>query len=166
MPKKAAAEGAVKFTVGDKVPNFNLPATGDQEVSLGRLKGKVVVLYFYPRDATPGCTIQGQNFSQLRAKFSALNAEVFGISRDSVSSHEKFKAKQNYRIELLSDVDEVACQAFGVMKLKNMYGKKVRGIERSTFVIDRDGRLLKEWRGVKVPGHAAEVLEFVRTIKG
>jgi peroxiredoxin Q/BCP len=139
-----------------------LPATGGRTVALSELKGKAVVLYFYPKDATPGCTIEGHDFSRLNNDFRHTNAEVFGISRDSMKSHEKFKEKENYTIDLLSDEDEKACKIFGVIKMKNMYGKQVRGIERSTFVVDREGKVVKEWRGVKVSGHAEEVLEFVK----
>ena len=162
MAKKEKAEPG--FTVGQKVPDFELPSTGGKTVSLSGLKGKAVVLYFYPRDATPGCTVQGQDFSRLLPKFRAKGAEVFGISRDTLASHEKFKAKEKYKMDLLSDADEQVCQLFGVMKMKNMYGKKVRGVERSTFVIDKNGNLVKEWRGVKVPDHAQEVLELVKSL--
>src|SRR5690606_22564731 len=120
--------------------------------------GKKVVLYFYPKDATPGCTIQGHEFTKLRNDFEAKNTVVLGVSRDSVASHEKFRSKQNYTIDLLADTGEKLCGAFAVVKDKNMYGKKVRGIVRSTFVIDESGKVIKEWRGVKAEGHAAEVL--------
>ncbi|MCS6787241.1 MAG: peroxiredoxin [Thiobacillaceae bacterium] len=149
---------------GTLAPEFELPATGGRVVRLSELRGRPVVLYFYPKDNTPGCTTEGQDFRDLYAEFQALDCEVFGISRDSLKSHEGFKAKLNLPFELLSDEDERVCEAYGVIKLKNMYGKKVRGIERSTFVIGRDGRVVREWRGVKVPDHAREVLEFVRTL--
>ncbi len=149
---------------GDKAPGFKLPATTGGEVSLKSLAGRWVVLYFYPRDATPGCTQEGHDFSKLIGKFRALGAEVFGVSRDSLASHEKFKSKQKYSVELISDEAEELCQALGVMKLKNMYGKKVRGIERSTFVIDPKGKITKEWRGVKVSGHASEVLDYLNEV--
>ena len=164
MGKKPATLSQASFSVGQAVPNFELPSTGGKSVSLSDLKGKAVVLYFYPRDATPGCTVEGQDFSRLLPKFKAKGAEVFGVSRDTLASHEKFKAKEKYKMDLLSDVDEQVCQLFGVMKMKNMYGKKVRGVERSTFVIDAKGKLMKEWRGVRVPEHAQEVLEFLKSL--
>lgn len=149
---------------GQLAPDFELPATGGHPVRLSDLRGKPVVLYFYPKDNTPGCTTEGQDYRDMYDLFQALDCEIFGISRDSVASHEGFKAKLNLPFELLSDVDEKVCEAYGVIKVKNMYGKKVRGIERSTFVIDRDGRIAREWRAVKVPNHARDVLEFVRTL--
>lgn len=149
---------------GQLAPDFELPATGGHPVRLSDLRGKPLVLYFYPKDNTPGCTTEGQDYRDLYDLFQALDCEVFGISRDSIASHEAFKAKLNLPFELLSDADEKVCEAYGVIKMKNMYGKKVRGIERSTFVIDRDGRIAREWRAVKVPNHAREVLEFVRTL--
>lgn len=164
-PKSPSAKNGSALRVGEPVPDFSLQATGGKTVTLSEFRGKQVVIYFYPKDATPGCTLEGQDFSRLKAQFAAAGAEVFGISRDSVTSHEKFKNKENYSIDLLSDSDERACQIFGVIKMKNMYGKQVRGIERSTFVIDSQGNLAKEWRGVKVPGHAEEVLEFVQQLK-
>jgi peroxiredoxin Q/BCP len=147
------------------VPDFELPATGGGRFSPAAANGRIVVLYFYPKDNTPGCTAEGQQFRDLHAQFRKLGCDIYGISRDSLKSHENFKAKMGFPFELLSDVDETACKAFGVIKMKNMYGKKVRGIERSTFVIDSDGVVRREWRGVKVPGHAQEVLEFVKTLK-
>jgi len=122
------------------------------------------VLYFYPKDNTPGCTTEGGDFRDRHKEFKRLGCEIFGISRDSLKSHEAFKAKMNFPFELLADPDERVCKAFGVMKDKNMYGRKVRGIERSTFVVGDDGKLLREWRGVKVPGHAEEVLNFVKAL--
>ena len=147
-----------------KIPDFTLPATSDQQFSLAALAGKVVVIYFYPKDSTPGCTTEAQQFRDLYDRFVAVDAVILGISRDSVKSHENFKAKQALPFELGADADETVCNLFAVMKMKNMYGKQVRGIERSTFVIDRNGVLRREWRGVKVPGHAQEVLDFVTTL--
>ena len=145
-------------------PEFSLPATSARQISLSELRGKIVVLYFYPKDNTPGCTNESKDFGALNGEFSAAGCEIFGISRDSIKSHENFKAKLELPFDLISDTDEVACEAFGVMKLKNMYGKQVRGIERSSFVIDAEGRIAREWRAVKVPGHAAEVLSFVQSL--
>lgn len=164
--KKAASGGASKsaIVVGNELPSLTLPATGGREVNLKDLTGKRVVLYFYPKDSTPGCTIEGHDFTRLHDQFKAANAEVYGVSRDTMKSHEKFKECESYSIDLLSDEDESACSLFGVIKMKNMYGKKVRGIERSTFVIDESGRLVKEWRGVKVPGHAEEVLSYLKSL--
>lgn len=149
---------------GQLAPDFELPATSGHPIRLSDQRGKLVVLYFYPKDNTPGCTTEGQDYRDLYDLFQALDCEVFGISRDSVKSHEGFKAKLGLPFELLSDQDERVCEAYGVIKMKNMYGKKVRGIERSTFVIDRDGIIAREWRAVKVPNHARDVLEFVRTL--
>jgi peroxiredoxin Q/BCP len=145
-------------------PDFELPATGGKTFKLSALLGRTVVLYFYPKDNTPGCTTEGQQFRDLHSQFTLCDCAVFGISRDTLKSHENFKTKMGFPFELLSDADEVACQLFGVIRMKNMYGKKVRGIERSTFVIDGKGLIRREWRGVKVPGHAQEVLEFVKSI--
>ena len=147
-----------------KVPDFSAPATGGKTIRLSQLKGKSVVLYFYPRDNTPGCTDEGRQFAEHYAAFQKSGCEIFGISRDSMRSHENFKAKMDFPFDLISDEDEQVCNMFGVMKMKNMYGKQVRGIERSTFVIDASGVVRREWRGVKVPGHAIEVLDFVRTL--
>jgi peroxiredoxin Q/BCP len=146
------------------VSDFELPSTGEKPFLLSALRGKKVVLYFYPKDSTPGCTTEAQQFRDLHAQFQAAGCEIYGISRDSLKSHQNFKAKQDLPFELLSDGEEKACSLFGVIKMKNMYGKQVRGIERSTFVLDASGTLRREWRGVKVPGHAQEVLEFVRSI--
>jgi len=150
--------------VGKKVPNFTLPATGDQEISLGQLKGRNVVIYFYPKDSTPGCTTEGQDFRDHYKTFQQLNTEILGVSRDGIKSHENFKAKQSFPFELLSDKEETLCQLFDVIKEKNMYGKKVMGIERSTFLIDAKGVLRQEWRKVKVKGHVEEVLEAVKEL--
>ncbi len=147
-----------------KIPDFTLPATGGRHFNLAAQAGKIVVIYFYPKDSTPGCTTEAQQFRDLHDRFVAVDAVILGISRDSVKSHENFKAKQALPFELASDADETVCKLFAVMKMKNMYGKQVRGIERSTFVIDRDGVLRREWRGVRVPGHAEEVLAFIKTL--
>jgi peroxiredoxin Q/BCP len=146
-----------------KVPDFRATATGG-EVRLSALKGSTVVLYFYPKDNTPGCTTEGADFASSHARFRKAGAVVLGASRDSLKSHEGFKAKMGFPFELISDPDESLAQMFGVIKMKNMYGKQVRGIERSTFVIDAAGVLRREWRGVKVPNHVAEVLAFVQTL--
>ncbi|TXI17518.1 MAG: peroxiredoxin [Nitrosomonas sp.] len=146
------------------VDNFVLPATGGSDFSLAGYLGKTIVIYFYPKDDTPGCTTEGQDFRDHYLAFSEKNCIIVGVSRDSLDSHEKFKEKMQFPFDLLSDTDEKVCNLFDVMKLKNMYGKQVRGIERSTFVIDEQGILRKEWRGVKVPGHVQEVLEFVSTM--
>ena len=150
-------------TLDKKVPDFSAPATGG-DFKLSALSGKTVVLYFYPKDNTPGCTTEAQQFSALNPDFAQANAVIVGVSRDSLKSHDNFIAKQAIPYSLISDPDETVCELFGVMKLKNMYGKQVRGIERSTFVIDAKGKLVHEWRGVKVPGHAAEVLAFVQSL--
>lgn len=138
--------------------------TGGRDFNLSDYSGKKIVLYFYPKDNTPGCTTESMQFRDLHAQFREANAEVFGLSRDSIRSHEGFKSKLGLPFELISDPDEKVCSLFNVMKMKNMYGKQVRGVERSTFVIDGSGKLVKEWRGVKVPGHIDEVLEFVKAL--
>ena len=149
---------------GKAVKDFSLPSTGGGTFKLADQRGKTLVVFFYPKDNTPGCTLEGAGFRDHHKDFRRAGAEVFGISRDSLKSHEGFKAKMKFPFELLSDADEKVCGQFGVMKLKNMYGKKVRGIERSTFAIDANGVLAREWRGVKVPGHAQEVLDFVKAL--
>lgn len=151
-------------TLDQIVPNFTLPATSNQTFNLEDYRGKTLILYFYPKDSTPGCTTQGIQFRDAYAQLKALNAEVFGISRDSLKSHENFKAKFTFPFELLADTEELACGIFNVMKMKNMYGKQVRGVERSTFVINKEGTLVKEWRGVKVDGHVAEVLNYIQSL--
>lgn len=153
----------MSFEVGKRVPDFTAAAT-DGPVTLSALKGKIVILYFYPKDNTPGCTTEGQDFAAAHAKFKKAGAVVYGVSRDSLKSHEGFKSKMAFPFELISDPDEALCSAFGVMKLKNMYGKQVRGIERSTFVIGADGKLAREWRGVRVPQHVDEVLACVQSL--
>ncbi|MDX9885250.1 peroxiredoxin [Thauera sp.] len=145
-------------------PDFSLPATGGNTVTLSALHGRKVVIYFYPKDNTPGCTNETRDFGTLHTDFAACGCDIYGLSRDSLKSHENFKAKLELPFELISDPDEKACEAFGVMKLKNMYGKQVRGIERSTFLIDVAGNIAREWRGVKVPGHAEEVLAAARAL--
>ncbi len=150
--------------IGKKVKNFKLPATGDKTVSLSDFRCKNVVLYFYPKDSTPGCTTEAGDFRDAKGRFTRANAVILGVSRDSIKSHENFKAKQKLSFDLLSDADEELCQYFDVIKMKNMYGKKVRGIERSTFLIDGKGILRQEWRKVKVKGHVEEVLEAVKQL--
>ena len=150
--------------LNNTVPSFELPATSGLMFELSNYLGKTLVIYFYPKDNTPGCTTQGMQFRDNYSEFQALNTEIFGVSRDSLKSHENFKAKFTFPFELLADTEELACGIFGVMKMKNMYGKQVRGVERSTFVIDKDGVLIKEWRGVKVDGHVQEVLQFIQTL--
>ncbi|UCG98736.1 MAG: peroxiredoxin [Burkholderiales bacterium] len=149
--------------IDKKVPDFTAEATGGK-VKLSALKGRTVVLYFYPKDNTPGCTTEGADFAAAHRKFDKAGAVVLGVSRDSLKSHESFKAKLGFPFELISDPQEKLCEAFGVMKMKNMYGKQVRGVERSTFVIDGEGKLRREWRGVKVAGHVDEVLAFVQSL--
>lgn len=146
------------------IADFALPATGNTTFKLSDQRGKHVVVYFYPKDNTPGCTVEGQEFRDLHADFQQAGTVVVGVSRDSLKSHEGFKDKQGFPFELLSDTEGTLCERFGVMKQKNMYGKLVRGIERSTFVFDKTGKLVKEWRGIKAPGHAADVLAFVQTL--
>jgi peroxiredoxin Q/BCP len=153
-----------KVKVGKKVPDFTLPATGDQDISLSAFKGKNVVVYFYPKDSTSGCTTEGQNFRDKIATFRRRKTAILGVSRDSIRSHENFKEKQAFPFDLLSDADEKLCKLFDVIKEKNMYGRKVMGIERSTFLIDDKGVLRREWRKVKVPGHVDEVLDAVKEL--
>jgi len=144
--------------IDQAAPDFDLPATGNQSISLNSLSGRRVVLFFYPRDATPGCTTESQNFRDANDQFAGANTVILGISQDSVTSHEKFKAKHSMPFELLSDEPGDTCKAYDVIKLKKMYGKEFLGIERSTFLIDEKGILRKQWRKVKVPGHVDEVL--------
>ena len=146
------------------VADFNAAATSGQQVSLSALKGQQVVIYFYPKDSTPGCTTEGQDFRDQHAAFQAANTVVFGVSRDSMKSHENFKCKQAFPFELISDKDEALCQLFDVIKLKKLYGKEYLGIDRSTFLIDAQGVLRQEWRGVKVPGHVDEVLAAAQAL--
>jgi len=146
------------------VPDFAVPATGGKTFRLSAHKGSPLVIYFYPKDDTPGCTTEGAAFRDLRPDFLKEGCEIFGVSRDTINSHEKFKAKMAFTFDLLSDTEEIVCNMFGVMKMKNMYGKQVRGVERSTFLIDKAGVVRKEWRGVKVPGHVEEVLAAVKAL--
>ena len=160
----ASAEGAPP-ALGAAAPDFKLQDQTGKWHQLKDYRGKWVVLYFYPKDNTPGCTTEGQNFRDLYPQFRKAKCAIFGVSRDSVKSHEGFKAKMQFPFELLSDAEETASKLFGVIKMKNMYGRQVRGIERSTFAFDASGQLAREWRGLKVPGHAQEVLEFVKSLK-
>ncbi len=148
------------------VADFSAESTGDKKIRLKELRGSNVVIYFYPKDSTPGCTLEGQDFRDLHGRFKRQKTIILGVSRDSIASHEKFKAKQNFPFDLLSDPDEKLCTQFDVIKEKNMYGRKVMGIERSTFLIDADGKLRAEWRKVKVKGHAEEVLEAAKELNG
>ncbi|MDK9686551.1 peroxiredoxin [Halomonas sp. LC1] len=150
--------------LGQPVPDFSAPATGDTTVTLSALRGKQVVIYFYPKASTPGCTTEGGDFRDRKAAFDAANTVIIGVSRDGLRAQENFKAKQDFNFELISDKDETVCQLFDVIKLKKMYGKEHQGIERSTFLIDQDGKLAQEWRGVKVPGHAEEVLSAAQAL--
>ena len=152
--------------IDSPVADFQAQATSGQQVALSALKGRQVVLYFYPKDSTPGCTTEGQGFRDLHAEFAAANTLVFGVSRDGLKSHENFKCKQAFPFELISDADEQLCQLFDVIKLKKLYGKEYLGIDRSTFLIDKDGVLRQEWRGVKVPGHVQAVLDAARALNG
>ncbi len=153
-------------TVGEAVADFSAEATSGQRVTLSALAGRQVVLYFYPKDSTPGCTTQGQGFRDRHDAFLAANTLVFGVSRDGMKSHENFKAKQGFPFELISDKDETLCQLFDVIKLKKLYGKEYLGVDRSTFLIDRSGVLRQEWRGVKVPGHVDAVLAAAQALNG
>ncbi|UVJ45227.1 peroxiredoxin [Pseudomonas sp. LS1212] len=146
------------------VADFQAQATSGQTVSLSDLKGRQVVIYFYPKDSTPGCTTEGQGFRDQHEAFKAANTEIFGVSRDGLKSHENFKAKQAFSFELISDKEEALCQLFDVIKLKKLYGKEYMGVDRSTFLIDKNGVLRQQWRGVKVPGHVDAVLEQARAL--
>jgi peroxiredoxin Q/BCP len=151
-------------TIGSPIPDLEIHTTGDVHRRLSDYRGKVLVLYFYPKASTPGCTREGLDFAAEIARFRRRGAVVLGASRDSLKAQEGFKAKQGFPFDLVADTDEALCQAFGVIKLKQLYGKQVRGIERSTFLVDADGVLRREWRGVKVPGHVAEVLEALSAL--
>ncbi len=150
--------------INQPVPDFTAQATSETEVSLSSLKGKNIVIYFYPKDSTPGCTTEGQDFRDAYETFQSLDTEIFGVSRDGMRSHENFKAKQSFPFELISDKEEELCKLFDVIKLKKMYGKEHMGVERSTFLIDKEGVLRQEWRKVKVNGHVEEVLEAVKAL--
>ena len=152
-------------TIGKKIKNFSRPATGDKMLSLKDFSGKKVVLYFYPKDSTPGCTTEGQNFRDAKAKFTRQNTVILGVSRDSIKRHENFKAKQKFNFDLLSDEDESLCKQFDVIKLKKLYGREYLGVDRSTFLIGEDGTLLEEWRGVKVKEHIDQVLTACKAHK-
>jgi len=154
----------MSVTVGKKVPAFSLPATSEQTISSKDLAGQAYVLYFYPRDNTPGCTTEGENFRDHYEKFKRRKVRVFGVSRENLRSNERFRAKYGFPFELLADEDEKLCTVFDVIRQKNMYGKQVRGIERSTFLVDADGKLRREWRKVKIDGHVEEVLEALREL--
>jgi len=151
-------------TIGKKVANFSLPATGDKTLALKDFKGRKLVLYFYPKDNTPGCTTEGRDFREFYAAFRDAGTEILGVSRDSLKSHENFKSKQDFPFDLLADTDEALCKQFDVIHEKNMYGRKVMGVVRSTFLIDTEGVLRQEWRKVRVKGHAEEVLEAARSL--
>lgn len=159
-----AGKPPLKLGEGDPAPDFTAPVGGGGTVTLSALRGRPVVLFFYPKDSTPGCTLEGQDFRDQYSKFKRQNTEILGVSRDSIKSHENFKAKQNFPFELISDADETLCNIFDVIKMKNMYGKQVRGIERSTFLIDTDGKLRNEWRKVSVKGHVDEVLQAAKAL--
>ena len=152
-------------TIGKKIKNFSRPATGDKTLSLKDFSGKKVVLYFYPKDSTPGCTTEGQNFRDAKTKFTRQNTVILGASRDSIKRHENFKAKQKFNFDLLSDEDESLCKQFDVIKLKKLYGREYLGVDRSTFLISEDGTLLEEWRGVKVKEHVDQVLAACKAHK-
>ncbi len=150
---------------GQAIPNFSAPATSETIFDLSFYKGKSnLIIYFYPKDSTPGCTTEGQNFRDLHKEFLQHDTEIFGVSKDSMKRHENFKAKQSFPFELISDEDETVCTLFDVIQLKKLYGKEYMGIVRSTFLIDKEGKLRREWRGVKVKGHAEEVLETVKSL--
>ena len=154
----------MKNLEGKKCPKFKADATSDKVISNETFKNKNVVIYFYPKDSTPGCTSEGQDFRDNYKKFKKLNTDILGISRESIKSHENFKSKQDFPFELLSDPDEKVCKAFDVMKLKSMYGREYIGVDRSTFLVNSAGKIIKEWRGVKVKGHALEVLNAVKEL--
>ncbi len=153
-----------EVSLNKPVPDFELPATGDKTVRLSDLRGQNVLIYFYPKDNTPGCTLEGQQFRDHIAEFEQLNTVIFGISRDSLKTHENFKKKQSFPFDLLSDKDETVCNLFGVIQLKKLYGREYMGVDRSTFLIDAEGVLRQEWRSVKVKGHVEEVLTALKAL--
>lgn len=161
MPTKKATNSSLE---GKKVPKFKAEVTPEGTIKSADFKGQKTVVYFYPKDSTPGCTQEGQDFRDNYRKFKNKGVRIFGVSKDSLASHEKFKTKHKFPFELISDPEESMCKAFDVMKMKNMYGKKFLGIERSTFLIDEDGKIVKEWRKVKVPGHVEEVLKAAKEL--
>lgn len=163
-PKKSSKGVTYKINIGDSAPSFSAQATSGRTLNLSDFKGKKLVLYFYPKDNTPGCTLEGQDFRRLKDKFAAAGAEIIGVSQDSVRSHENFKSKCGFNFELLSDETGDVCKAFDVIQMKSMYGRDFMGIERSTFLIDGSGKIRAEWRKVKVTGHADEVLEAAKAI--
>jgi peroxiredoxin Q/BCP len=153
-----------KKILGKKCPEFTAESTGSKNISSEDFLGKNLVIYFYPKDSTPGCTTEGQEFRDAYKQFKSSNTEILGVSRDSIKSHENFKAKQEFPFDLLSDPDEKVCKAFDVMKLKSMYGREYIGVDRSTFIINTEGKVINEWRAVKVKGHVEEVLEVIKSI--
>jgi peroxiredoxin Q/BCP len=154
------------IAIGQLLPDLPMQLTGGRQASLADYRGRPLVIYFYPKANTPGCTQEGLDFSAAMGRFRRQSCAILGVSRDSLKAQENFKAKQGFAFDLVADSDETLCNAFGVIKLKNMYGKQVRGIERSTFLVDAEGRLRQEWRGVKVPGHVEQVIEAVKKLKG
>lgn len=154
------------MTIGSPLPNFVITSTGGKEINLSDFRGQFIILYFYPKDNTPGCTQEGKDFRDFYSQFNQFAAAIFGVSRDSIRSHEGFKCKQEFPFDLLSDSDEKLCRLFDVIKIKNMYGKQVQGIERSTFLFDKQGNLAREWRKVKVKGHVEEVLLALSELSG
>ncbi len=151
-------------SVGKRVKNFTLPATGDQNLSLSDFKGRSLIIYFYPKDNTPGCTREGQDFRDLYVRFTEAGAEILGVSRDSVKTHDNYRNKHGFPFHLVSDKEELLCKQFDVIKEKKLYGRTYMGIERSTFLLDADGVLQQEWRKVRVPGHVEAVLETLKTL--
>ncbi|MCI0509424.1 peroxiredoxin Q/BCP [Chromohalobacter marismortui] len=154
----------MSVSIGQHVPDFTATATGDTQITLSDLRGRQVVIYFYPKDSTPGCTTEGGDFRDHKPDFDAANTVILGVSRDGLRAHENFKAKQGFNFELISDKDESLCRQFDVIKLKKLYGKEHLGIERSTFLIDAEGKLAREWRKVKVKGHVEAVLDAAREL--
>ncbi len=155
----------MSIKIGDTAPSFNLPATSEKTISNQNLKNQYTVLYFYPKDSTPGCTTEGLDFTELHSEFTTANTQIFGVSMDSMRRHENFKAKQNFSFELISDEEAQLCEAFGVYQLKKNFGKEYMGIVRSTFIIDPEGKIAQIWDKVKVKGHAQEVLESIKSLQ-